>query len=162
MAAEKELLNNVLGIESADTALEIMRDEGNFICLLAREVETIETDPEKAYSEYGGDSREKTCNHMVFCGNPFAFLKKKISEKAQIDIILVNADRLKEPRKIWNMIGTLNPSRVILCYRESRKGVFNKKLMVANGFKITKQEVEFDNGISEKFCVGCSDKCDSD
>lgn len=45
---EKEVITGILGIGSVNTALEIMCDEGNVICSLAREAETVDTDPEKA------------------------------------------------------------------------------------------------------------------
>lgn len=151
---EKEVMTSILGIGSVNTALEIMCDEGNIICSLAREAEAVDTDPEKAYFEYASVNRKKSYEHIVFCGNPVTFLRKKIAEEKKVDMIVVNTDRLEKSCDIWKMISILAPSIVVLGYREQEKGEYNRRLMRTSGFRIMKQEVELNRQMSEKFCVG--------
>ena len=158
MAIEKEKISDILGIRPVDTALEIMCDEGNKICSLAKEVKTVETDPKKAYVEYENVNGDNSRRHFVFCGNPVIFLKKMIAEKARVDLVEVNTDRLADPPAIWKLIGILAPPIVILGYRDKEKGAYHRDLMQSSGFKIIKQEVELNEDISEKFCVGRSNK----
>ena len=151
---EKEVITDKLGVNLVNTALEIMCDEGNIICSLAKEAEAVDIDPERAYLEYESANRKNLQEHMVFCGNPVAFLKKKIEEEKQFDMVVVNTDRLEKSRDIWKLIGILAPPVVILGYREQEKGEYNRQLMRTSGFRIMKQEVELNHHITEKFCVG--------
>lgn len=162
MVVEKELIREIFGNSSVDTALEILCDEGHIFCSMAKSAETIETDVKKAYLEYQNTDCEKSLRHMIFCGNPCTFLEKKIDEGVRPDLIVVNTDRIRKAGELWKLIGQLMPSRVILGYREPGNGIYNKQLMVKNGFQIMKQEVKINDAISEKFCVGSSYKCNSD
>lgn len=154
MMMEKEIISGMLGVSSVNTALGIMCDEGNIICSLAREAEAVDIDPEKAFLEYESVNRKNLQEHIVFCGNPVTFLKKKIEEEKQFDMVVVNTDRLEKSHDIWKLIGILAPSVVVLGYREQEKGEYNRQLMRTNGFQIMKQEIELNRHITEKFCVG--------
>ena len=165
MVAEQEQLIKELSMGANDRVLEIMSDEGEFISLFidnVDEVETIEVDPGLTYLTSWKEFQSNVHNHFVFCGHPYYFLKKKIEDHAEVDIIIVNADRMDRSREIWGLIGILEPRWVILTYTELKVGEHNKRLMEACGFKIMKQEVDLNNGIFKKFCVGCSSKCYSD
>lgn len=164
MIAEKGRWNKLFYLGENDSVLEIMSSEDKELRSLTarvREVETIETDPGVVCSAAWRNFHSNRGNHFIFCGKPYVFLQKKIENKAKVDAVIVNSDRMEMPEKIWNLVGILNPVKVILTFCENENGEYHKKLMEANGFKIIKQEGDFENGISEKFCVGCGSKRNS-
>ena len=157
MVAEKEQLTKSLRLGAECRVLEVMSDESGFSSELAkmvREIETIEEDSGHICSASWKDLRAKVCNHFVFCGRPYDFIKKKIEEQAKIDMIIVNADRLEQNEEIWSQIEQLAPRLVLLTYREIRIGEYNKRLMKADGFKVVKQDSELSNAIAKRYCVG--------
>lgn len=162
MVVGEEFITETFGIGSVDTALEILCDEGHIFCSLAKEAETIEEDPQKAYQEYKNTVYQNSSKHMIFCGNPCDFLEKKIEDGDRFDLIVVNTDRIRKASRLWELIGMLTPSKVILGYREPERGRHNKHLMVMNGFEIMKEEVKMNDEISERFCVGSCNKRNSD
>ena len=50
-------------------------------------------------------------------------------KKKQIDMIVVNTDRLEKSCDIWKMIGILAPPVAVLGYREPERGEYNRSLM---------------------------------
>lgn len=165
MIAEREQVIKSLDLESNDNVLEILTGERNFVSSMfeeIRQVETIESDPALAYSASWKSVQVKAENHAVFCGHPHVFLQQKVDNGVEVDGVIVHADRLECPRKVWSMIALLDPLWVILTYKDAGKGKYNKRLMETNGFTIMKQEGDSKNGISERFCVGRSNKCYSD
>ncbi len=165
MIAEREQVIKSLDLDSNDNVLEILTGERNFVSSMfeeIRQVETIESDPALAYSASWKSVQVKAENHAVFCGHPHVFLQQKVDNGVEVDGVIVHADRLECPRKVWSMIALLDPLWVILTYKDASKGKYNKRLMETNGFTIMKQEGDSKNGISERFCVGRSNKCYSD
>lgn len=165
MIAEREQVIKSLDLDSNDNVLEILTGERNFVSSMfeeIRQVETIESDPALAYSASWKSVQVKAENHAVFCGHPHVFLQQKVDNGVEVDGVIVHADRLECPRKVWSMIALLDPLWVILTYKDAGKGKYNKRLMETNGFTIMKQEGDSKNGISERFCVGRSNKCYSD
>ena len=165
MIAEREQVIKSLDLGSNDNVLEILTGERNFISSIFEEikqVETIESDPALAYSASWKSVQMNVKNHFVFCGLPHVFLQQKVDNEAEVDGVIIHVDRLEFPRKVWSMIALLDPLWVILTYNDIGKGKYNKRLMETNGFTILKQEGDYKNGISERFCVGRSNKCYSD
>lgn len=165
MIAEREQVIKSLDLDSNDNVLEILTGERNFVSSMfeeIRQVETIESDPALAYSASWKSVQVRAENHAVFCGHPHVFLQQKVDNGVEVDGVIVHADRLECPRKVWSMIALLDPLWVILTYKDAGKGKYNKRLMETNGFTIMKQEGDSKNGISERFCVGRSNKCYSD
>ena len=164
MIAYKGKVLKKLDLGENDRVLEILRGGEEVIQLFFEnvgEIETIESDPERAYSGAWTSAYYKAQKHFIFCGNPHIFLQKKIEEHAEIDAGILHADRLENPRKIWKLISRLKPLWIILSYRDAGCGEYNKGLMVTNGFQMIGQGGEVENGISERICVGRSNKCNS-
>lgn len=162
MVVDREQVVKLLNLGMNDRVLEILSSDGKDIGSfggMVREMETVEDDPEKAYSGNRRVINVKAENHFIFCGNPYIFLKKKIEDHAEFDAVIVHVDRLEYPRKMWNLIEQLNPLWVILTYKMPGNGKYNKRLMEAYGFEIIWQENDLPNSIEERVCIGRNKKC---
>lgn len=162
MVVDKKQEEKLFDLGINESALEILSGNGRGIGSFrgkVHEMETIEVDPEQAYSGTWKSASLKVENHFIFCGNPYIFLKKKIENQADYEVVIVHADRLEYPRKVWNLIEQLRPFWIILAYKSLGVGKYNKRLMEAHGFETIWQECDSEDGIEEKIYIAKNRKC---